>query len=108
MIRVIDGKRYNTETAEQVVYWDNGHYAGDFKLRQKTLYRTAKGNWFIHHVGGALTDMAVTVGSNGYGGSSDIEPLTDQDAFAFLESRSDQDDAREAIEKYFADQVEDA
>lgn len=108
MIRVIDGKRYNTETAELVYKYENRYNYSDFHYRSKTLYRTQKGAWFIHHYGGALTDMAVAVGSNGTGGSADIEPLDDEDAFGFLQAHSDEDDALEAIEKYFADRVQDA
>ena len=108
MIKVIDGKRYNTESAEKVFRYWNGYSVSDFKHREKTLYRTAKGAWFIHHVGGALTDMAVSVGNNGTGGSEAIEPVCDGDAYRFLEAHSDEPDAAAAIQEYFADRVEDA
>lgn len=85
-----------------------GRYPGDFKRREKTLYRTSKGAWFLHHVGGAMTDMAVSVGNNGYGGSEDIEPIDEDDAFGFLQAHSDESDAVAAIEEYFNDHVEDA
>lgn len=108
MIKVIDGKRYNTDTAEHVFSRDNGQLCTDFRHRSKDLYRTSKGAWFIHHVGGPLTDMAVSVGNGHTGGSQRIEPVCDEDAYGFLEKHSDDTQAREAIEKYFADQVEDA
>lgn len=31
---------------------------------QKTYTKPKKGNWFIHHEGGPLTDMGVSCGSN--------------------------------------------
>ena len=108
MIMVIDGKRYNTETSEMVYRWMNGCFYGDFRFRLKNLYRTRNGAWFIYHEGGAMTDMAISVGSNGRGGSSKIEPVSKEDAFGFLQAHSDESDALEAIEKYFADSIQDA
>jgi len=108
MIQVIDGKRYNTETAESIHEHSNGHFVGDFRFRTKDLMRTKLGAWFLHHVGGAMSDMSVNVGNNGRGGSEDIEPVSDDDAYGFLESHSDYEGARAAIDKYFAERVQDA
>ena len=107
-LAVIDGKRYDTTKATAIFENSNGHFVTDFKYRSKTLYRTAKGAWFIHHVGGALTDMAVRVGNNGSGGSEDIEAIDGEDAYGFLEAHSDDEEAVEAIDRFFSDQVEDA
>lgn len=108
MIKVIDKKRYNTETAELVFYWTNGQFISDFRYRVKRLYRTKKGAWFINHEGGAMTDMAVSCGNNSTSGSEDIEPIDDDDAFGFLQAHSDDTEAQEAIDKYFSDVVEEA
>ncbi len=104
MKKVIDGKLYNTETAEHVHGWDNGRYGNDFRNRSKDLYRTKKGNWFLHHSGGPMTDMARSCGSNSTCGSSDIEPVSETDALGFLESHG----GAEAALKYFAEQIEEA
>jgi hypothetical protein len=108
MIQVIDGKRYDTDKAQHIFTHWNGYNRTDFKFRSKRLFLTAKGSWFIHHQGGALTDMAVNNGSQGRGGSESIEPVTPDDAFGFLEAHSDEKEAIEAIEKHFADRVEEA
>ena len=108
MITVINGKRYNTETADRIYEHWNGCNSGDFRYRTKTLYRTAKGAWFIHHVGGAMSDMSVPVGSNGRGGSERIEPVDNDDAFGLLQAHSDESEAQEAIDKHFAERVVDA
>jgi hypothetical protein len=102
MRRVINGKRYDTDQASLIHQWDNGKYVSDFHYRSKDLYRTAKGAWFLHHVGGAFTDMGRPVGNNGRGGSADIEPISDADAQAFLESHG----GDEIMVEYF--KVEDA
>lgn len=107
MIQVIDGKRYNTEKAAKVFCYWNGYSTSDFHYRTKTLYLTQSGNWFIHHRGGALSDMSVSVG-NGRGGSESIEPVSSDDAYGFLEANSDDSDALAAIEKHFASKIVDA
>ena len=30
-IKIVDGKRYNTETADLIAEWDNEYYPGDLK-----------------------------------------------------------------------------
>lgn len=104
MKKIIDGKRYDTDTADCVYGWDNDRYGNDFRYRSKSLYRTKNGAWFIHHTGGAMTDMAVSIGSGSMTGSTDIEIITDDDAFAFLCTHGGGDQA----EKYFRDRIEDA
>jgi len=107
MIKVIDGKRYNTDTAEHVYGHDNGRGSSDFRWRTKDLYRTKSGAWFLVHEGGPLTDMACQVaGGLGYG--EDLEAITENDAYGFLQAHSTDDKAQEAIDKYFTDRVVDA
>ena len=107
MIKIINGKRYSTDKATSIFFHDNGHYANDFSHRSKQLFRTQSGAWFVHHSGGAFSDMAKMYGSN-RGGSESIEPVNDDDAFGFLQAHSDDDDAQAAIATYFADRVTDA
>jgi len=107
MIKVIDGKRYNTETAELIFTRWNGYPRSDFKFRAKQLFRTKNGAWFMFHEGGAMSDMATSHG-NSRGWGEDIEPVNDDDAYGFLESHSDEKQASEAIEKYFSDRIVDA
>lgn len=104
MKRIINGKMYNTETAELIHSWDNGRYGNDFKARSKELYQTKKGAWFLRHDGGAMTDMAVSVGSNSTGGSCSIEVISAEDTFQFLCSH----EGTEIAEKYFPKMIEEA
>ena len=107
MIQVIDGKRYNTETAKFIFEYWNGYMTSDFKHRTKSLYLTSKGSWFIHHVGGALTDMAESIGNSSHG-SECIEPINADDAYGFLEAHSDDEKALAAMSSHFADKIVDA
>jgi len=104
MKKVIDRKTYNTETATLIHEWDNGYYGGDFKRCSETLYKTQKGAWFIAGSGGAMSKYAVSLGSNTTGGSSDIEVVTREEALEWLEGH----DGTDAIEKHFADMIEEA
>jgi hypothetical protein len=103
MIKIIDGKRYNTETAELIFKWTNG-MVGSFKYREKELYRTKNGNWFLYHYGGPMTDMAIPTGLNEWSGSEDIEPVDENEVFDFLQKYN----GYEALEKYFPDMIQDA
>jgi len=50
MEEIINGKRYDTETAEIVAsnrYWDGSNF--ERHGRNTYLYKTAKGNFFLHH-----------------------------------------------------------
>jgi hypothetical protein len=107
MIRVIDGKRYNTDKATCIFSYFNGKFRSDFSYRSKHLYRTANGAWFIHHVGGPMTDMATPV-QGGRGWGEEIEPVSEDDAYGFLEAHSGDEEALKAIEEYFAERVQDA
>lgn len=102
MRQVINGKVYDTETAELVHEWSNGHYAGDFHRTEETLYRTPRGAYFLHGEGGALSPYSVPVG-NWRGGGSEIRPLTEPEALAWLEGKGA---PAEVIEGLF--QVEEA
>lgn len=107
MVKVINGKRYNTDTAEEIYCHGNGRSYRDFGYRYKTLYRTKSGAWFLHHEGGAMTDMATRCG-NSYSGGADIEAISEDDAYKFLEAHSDSDKAAKAISERFGDRVTDA
>ena len=103
MKAVIDGKKYDTEIAEQIAE-DGYSYSGDFRYWYEVLYRTKKGNFFVAGEGGALTKYAVPVGNNSTSGSERITPLTRQEAFEWCERHG----ATEAIETHFSDLIEDA
>lgn len=104
-IKIIDGLRYNTETATAVAEWDNGLHSGDFKNCDETLFRTKRGNWFTCGSGGPMSRYARATGQNEWSGSSDVIRAIDaDDARAWLEGHG----FTKAIETYFGDQIEDA
>lgn len=104
MIRIIDGKRYNTETAELLAEWNNGLGPSDFHNCSEELYKTKKGCYFICGDGGALSKYSKPCGSNSWRGGCDIIVLTKQEAMEWLEDKN----FPSVIEDEFPDLVEDA
>lgn len=104
MKKIISGKIYDTETADLIHEWWNGRSISDFNHRSKSLYRTKKGTWFIHHIGGAMTDMQIPAGSNSFTGSESIEPVTEEEVIEFLETH----DGDEKLMELFGNIIEEA
>ena len=104
MKKLIDGKIYNTETAELLHEWDNGCYGNDFKSCEESLYKTKKGAYFIAGSGGPMSKYAVSCGSNSTSGSEQIEVLTEAEAIRWLEEH----DGSDILTEKFADKIEEA
>jgi hypothetical protein len=101
--RIINGKIYNTETADCIATWHNGHHGGDFNRCEESLYRTKKGAWFIAGEGGPLSKYARPVGNMTSGGDG-LEPITAKEAQQWLEEK----DYTEQLEAYFAEGLQEA
>jgi hypothetical protein len=86
MKRIINGKVYNTETAEKVAFWDNDLFANDFGYMSEALYITRKGNYFIHGKGGATSKYAKHAHGGRIAGES-IVVITEKDALEWCETR---------------------
>lgn len=96
MKKVIDGKVYNTETAELIEEWNNGYPCTDFKYCAEELYRTKKGAWFLFGEGGAMSSYSKPYGDM-VGGGENIKVLSEVEAYKWLEMHN----KTEAIEKHF-------
>ena len=106
MKKIISGSRYDTDKAECVASANSGHMYTDFAWWQESLYRTPRGRWFVHGEGGPMSRYSQSRGNNTTG-SEDIKPLDDEQARQWLESYNNEE-AVAALEKYFADKIEDA
>lgn len=104
MKRITDGKKYDTKTANSVAVWDNGHGPTDGHYVSEKLYRTKKGNWFVHGEGGGLSRYAESCGQNATCGGATIVPLTPDEAFAWLSKHDFPDEA----EEYFPSEIVEA
>ena len=96
MKKVIDGKVYNTETAEEIGHWHNGYSCGDFNNCEESLYVTKKGQYFLSGEGGAFSRYAIHHG-NSSGGGSGLFVISEKEAREWAEEHLDADD----VEEYF-------
>lgn len=101
MQKIIKGRKYNTDTAQEVCGYSNGLPWGDFDWVQETLYVKRTGEYFLHGKGGARSKYAVPDGDF-MGGGSEIIPLSEADAKAFVEENGD----TETYEKFFGEASE--
>ena len=104
MKQVIDGKVYNTETAEIIGSYSNNLSYSDFRNFEETLHVTKKGNYFLAGRGGPMTQYAESVG-DGVGSGSSIEPLSKEAALKWAEQYCGDD---EDVMEHFKDVIEEA
>lgn len=69
MKKIINGRKYDTETAKEIGYWSNGYPCSDFNHCEETLYLKKTGEYFLYGEGGALTEYARSVCGGSTGGS---------------------------------------
>jgi hypothetical protein len=84
MKKVIGGKIYDTETAEEIGGWSNNLGHSDFRNISESLYRTKKGRFFLAGEGGPMTKYSRRCGDS-TGGGEDIQPLTHEEAREWAE-----------------------
>ena len=95
MKKIINGKKYDTETASEVGSWSNGGGWRDFSHFEETLYRKKTGEFFLFGEGGPMTKYAVSTGQNSWSGGERIIPLTHENARKWAEEHLDGDEYEE-------------
>lgn len=86
MVKIIKGRKYDTNTAREVGSYSNAGGWRDFSHFEETLYCKRTGEYFLFGEGGPMTKYRETVGQNEWSGGSKIIPM-------------DYDEAREWAEK---------
>lgn len=87
MKKYINGKKYDTETAQKVGHWDNNRSYRDFSWMEENLYRKKTGEFFLYGEGGPMTGYAESAGDNSWGSGSSIRPLTFDEAREWAEEK---------------------
>jgi len=103
MKQIIDGKTYNTDTADCIGNYSNGLGQSDFNNIDEDLYITKKGAFFLYGDGGAMTKYSEPCGNMTREGSG-IIPLSEMEALSWMENNGDIED----IEKHFSGLVKEA
>lgn len=90
MKKIINGKKYDTDTAKCMLIWGNSKTG--FSHVYEELYRKKTGEFFLYGEGGPMTSYAKSCGDNSWSGGSDIIPFTEKDARDWTERHGDADD----------------
>ena len=84
MKKVINGKRYDTDTAKSCGY-DSYSNSSDFNYWYEELYRKNNGEFFLYGEGGPMSRYAVSTGQNSWSGGEKIIPLSVESAQKWAE-----------------------
>ena len=91
MKKIINGKVYDTETAQVLGSWSNMSDRS-FERIDETLYRKRTGEFFLHGEGGPMSRYAVQIDQNSWRGGEKISPLSWGDARSWVESHLNSED----------------
>lgn len=91
MKKIINGKRYDTNTAQKMGAFYHLDRR-DFHYFWETLYRKTTGEYFLYGEGGPASKYAETVGMNEWSGGEKIMPLTVDAAKKWAEDHLDADE----------------
>mgnify|MGYP004650986583 CR=1 FL=1 len=101
MKKIINGKKYDTATAEKLGFFDNNELG--FSSVEETLYRKRTGEFFLLGEGGPMSKYAVSTGGGNWAGGTAIIPLSWESARAWAEEHLD----AAAYEAIFGEVTED-
>ena len=85
MNKIIEGKRYNTETATLLASWHVGFSPRDNNFYSESLYITTSGNYFLHGKGNAGAKYSSKISENTYTGGEGIIPISRKEAQELVE-----------------------
>ncbi len=103
MKKIINQKRYDTNTAKKCAEWENTPYVTDFHHISETLYQKQTGEFFLHGEGGPASKYAESAGLNSWTGGERIMPMSYTEAQKWAEEHLNGED----YEKIFGDVEED-
>lgn len=91
MKKIINGRRYDTDSAKRLASDYNTSDIRDFHWWKETLYRKSTGEYFLHGEGGPASKYAEPAGSSGWSSGERIMPLSPEEAQAWGEEHLDGD-----------------
>ena len=90
MKKIINGKKYDTDTAKSMLSWSNDRT--DFSYCYEELYRKKTGEFFLYGHGGPMSKYTKSCGDNSWSGAEEIIPLTEAEARQWAEEHGDADE----------------
>lgn len=103
MKKIINGKVYDTSTAQKLASAGNSNCSDGMARYSEVLYRKRTGEYFLHGSGGAMTKYATSLGGGSWGSGESIIPLSYAEATEWAETHLDGD----KYEEIFGQVVED-
>jgi hypothetical protein len=91
MKKVINRKKYDTETATPIGQYHNDRAINDFRYYWEQLYQKTTGEYFLYGEGGPMSKYARSTG-DGYDGGEKIIPLTREKAREWAEKYLEYDE----------------
>lgn len=91
MKKVINGSRYDTDTAKRLGVWESDQDYTGLSHVEETLYRTKAGKYFLHGCGNAASAYAVHKSDGWSAPGEKIIPLSDAAARQWAEQHLDAD-----------------
>lgn len=104
MKKIIDGLRYDTDTAEFIGDVSYGEGSRDYSHYYEGLYRTRNGRYFLHGYGGPRSSYAESCGNNTWSGGETIVPMSPVEAQEWAEENL----TGAEVEEEFGANIEDA
>ena len=95
MKKIINGKKYDTETAKKVGFACNNVGRGDFSWWEEELYQKKTGEFFLYGTGGPASKYNQSCGLNEWTGGEHIYPMTIDEAKKWAEKNLDADEYEE-------------
>lgn len=103
MKKIINNKRYDTETAREIGADSYNGSTRDFAYWSETLYCKRTGEYFLYGEGGPMSRYAEPVGQSGWSGGERIIPLSYEKAREWAEDHLTADE----YEQEFGEVAED-
>jgi hypothetical protein len=91
MKKIINGKMYNTETAEEIGSWENTPYKSNYIYFKEYLYRKRTGEFFLYGSGNAASKYCEETTNRMRSPGERIVPLTIKEAMVWVENYCDAD-----------------
>ena len=85
MKKIINGRKYDTDTAQEIGHWSNSLSYTDFGYCEETLYRKKTGEFFLCGEGGAMSRYATSYNDGMTGGGKRIIPIDQEEAEEWIE-----------------------
>ena len=92
MKKIINQKRYDTETARMLSFWENSYNMKDFQWCRETLYQKKTGEYFLHGEGGPMSRYAEPEGINSWTSGERLMPMSYEEARSWAEEHLDADE----------------